>query len=115
MAVKFDPVLLKPVLTHLLANGIKYSPTILTIDLLLLESPEEIIFEIQDYGIGIPETELEKIFEPFQRGSNVGHIAGIGIGLTIARKLITFYGGRIEIKSELGQGTTVSLVIPKQL
>ncbi|QHU99101.1 sensor histidine kinase [Synechocystis sp. CACIAM 05] len=115
LAVKFDPVLLKPVLTHLLANGIKYSPTILTIDLLLLESPEEIIFEIQDYGIGIPETELEKIFEPFQRGSNVGHIAGIGIGLTIARKLITFYGGRIEIKSELGQGTTVSLVIPKQL
>ncbi|MBE9175099.1 PAS domain S-box protein [Synechocystis salina LEGE 06155] len=115
LTVKFDPVLLKPVLTHLLANGIKYSPSNFTIDLRLRESSEEIIFEIQDHGIGIPETELEAIFEPFQRGSNVGHIAGIGIGLTIARKLVTFYGGKIEVKSELGLGTTLSLTIPKQL
>jgi PAS domain S-box-containing protein len=111
----FDPVLLKPVLTHLLTNGIKYSPATFTIDLRLWESPEEIIFEIQDHGIGIPAAELEQIFEPFQRGSNVGHIAGIGIGLTIAKKLVTFYGGRIEIQSEVGQGTKVSLAIPKQL
>ncbi|QUS60179.1 PAS domain S-box protein [Synechocystis sp. PCC 7338] len=111
--VRFDPVLLAPILNHLLTNGIKYSPTNFTIDFHLRESPHEIIFDVLDYGIGIPKTDLEKIFEPFQRGSNVGHIAGIGIGLTIARKLVTFYGGRIEIQSELGEGTRVSLSIPK--
>ncbi|MBD2654195.1 PAS domain S-box protein [Synechocystis sp. FACHB-383] len=111
--VRFDPVLLAPILNHLLTNGIKYSPTNYTIDFHLRESPQEIIFDVLDYGIGIPKTDLEKIFEPFQRGSNVGHIAGIGIGLTIARKLVTFYGGKIEIQSELGEGTRVSLSIPK--
>ncbi|MCT0253142.1 MULTISPECIES: PAS domain S-box protein [unclassified Synechocystis] len=112
-SIKFDPVLLAPILNHLLTNGIKYSLTDFTINFRLRESADTIIFEIEDHGIGIPPGELDKIFEPFERGSNVGHIAGIGIGLTIARKLVTFYGGKIEIKSELGLGTTVRLSIPK--
>jgi PAS domain S-box-containing protein len=113
-SIGFDSALLKQILIHLLGNAIKYSLSSFIIDFSLKCSSKYLIFEIKDRGIGIPLEEQEEIFEPFRRGSNVGHIAGIGIGLAIAKKLTNFYGGQIIIHSQPNQGTQVSLLIPRE-
>ena len=111
--VKFDRYLLTTILTHLLTNAIKYSPPDSLISLFLSQSPENLSFTISDSGIGILEEEQERIFEPFQRGSNVGHIAGIGLGLAIVKKLVASYPGKMTIQSSVGQGTVFSLFLSK--
>ena len=62
--------------------------------------------------MGIPSHELLRIFEPFFRGSNIGEISGMGVGLTIARAGIEAQGGTIAIKSVVGQGTTATIWFP---
>ena len=108
----FNPTLLAPMLMHLLGNAVKYSPPNSPLEFSLLRTKKHLIFRIRDLGIGIVAAEKELIFEPFQRGSNVEHIAGIGLGLTIVKKMLTLYGGNITIKNRSAQGTLVVLVLP---
>ena len=103
---------LQPILVNLLSNAIKYSPADSTIDLVVSCEDEKVIFQIQDKGIGIPEADRQKLFEPFCRGRNVGGIAGNGLGLTIVKKLVDLHNGRIEVASEVGVGTTFTVVLP---
>lgn len=111
--VKFDRSLLTTILTHLLTNAIKYSPRNSVVTLFLSQSPEYLIFTISDSGIGILEEEQEQIFEPFQRGSNVGHVAGIGLGLSIVKRFVESYPGKMTIQSTVGQGTIFSVFLSK--
>lgn len=108
----FNPTLLAPMLTHVLGNALKYSPANSPVQFSLLKTKKHLIFRIRDVGIGLVTEEKEKIFEPFQRGSNVGHIAGIGLGLTITKKMINLYQGCITIKNRPVQGILVSLLLP---
>jgi signal transduction histidine kinase len=65
-----------------------------------------------DHGIGISEEDLENIFEPFHRGSNVVHIKGHGIGLSLVERVVRLQAGTIAIKSVLNEGTTITLTFP---
>ncbi len=75
------------------------------------ESDGEVSVEIEDNGKGIDRTNVSKIFDPFFTTKEVGK--GTGLGLTIARGIVQGYGGSIDVKSEVGMGTTVAISLPK--
>ncbi|MEY3870614.1 MAG: hybrid sensor histidine kinase/response regulator [Microcoleaceae cyanobacterium] len=108
----FDEKLLRYCLMNLLSNAIKYSPEGGKIILEIKVQPENIIFRIQDQGIGIPEKDKAKLFQEFQRASNVGNIKGTGLGLSIVKQMIDLYGGKISVESEVGKGTTFMVTLP---
>ncbi|MGL5064346.1 MAG: sensor histidine kinase, partial [Microcoleus sp.] len=76
-----------------------------------IHSPS-VIFRVTDEGIGIPETELAKIFEMFYRCKNTGKIKGNGLGLTIVKKAVELHGGSIGCESKVGVGTTFTVALP---
>ncbi|GAB4381243.1 MAG: HAMP domain-containing sensor histidine kinase [Salibacteraceae bacterium] len=105
-------LLLKSAIYNLLENGCKYSDDN-AVSLKLLDGTDELILEVSDNGIGIPESDLEKIFEPFYRGSNVGNRPGHGIGLSLVKRIALLHGGSLRIESSPGSGATVWLHIPR--
>ncbi|MBF2066390.1 MAG: response regulator [Calothrix sp. C42_A2020_038] len=107
-----DEKLLRHILTNLLTNAIKYSPDggIVKFDLFCLQ--EEVIFRIQDKGIGIPYADQEKLFCSFHRCRNVGKIPGNGLGLSIVKQYVELHGGEISFVSKEGVGTTFIVSIP---
>ncbi|MEM9923292.1 MAG: ATP-binding protein [Cyanobacteria bacterium P01_D01_bin.50] len=107
-----DENLLRHILTNLLTNAIKYSPLNSEVDFSVIFKNTEIIFEIKDRGIGIPLKEQPLLFESFHRASNVGKIPGTGLGLTIVKQSVDLHGGKIAVDSEVGIGTTFTVVLP---
>jgi signal transduction histidine kinase len=107
---------LERVIANLVDNARKYSPDGGIISVRLdadRQSPGWIVLTVEDQGIGIPPEDQERIFERFQRGSNVaGRISGTGIGLAVARQIIEAHGGSIRVSSEPGQGTTFEIRLP---
>jgi PAS domain S-box-containing protein len=106
-----DEKLLQPILMNLLSNANKYSSVGSTVDFALSCCNGEVIFQIQDEGIGIPAADQQHLFEPFYRGGNIGDIAGSGLGLTVVKKLLDIHGGQIFVASEVGVGTTLTLTL----
>jgi signal transduction histidine kinase len=106
-----DKKLLQPVLTNLLANAIKFSPENSTINFKLSSQKQKIIFQIQDCGMGIPEKDIPRIFEPFFRGSNADEAKGRGLGLAIVKNLVEIQVGTIEVTTEIGIGTTFTITM----
>ncbi len=109
-----DPRLLKHCLVNILSNAIKYSPTGSPVDFKLALESNVIIFVVQDYGIGIPSGEQARIYDTFFRASNVGAISGTGLGLRIVRDYVKLHGGTVDLDSEEGKGTTVTVRLPVQ-
>jgi signal transduction histidine kinase len=107
-----DEKLLRHILTNLLSNAIKYSPQGGTVSLEIFCLSGEVIFRIQDEGIGIPEADQENLFSSFQRGSNVGSIPGNGLGLAIVKNYVDLHGGEISVASKVGVGTTFIVSLP---
>lgn len=106
-----DKKLLQPALVNLLSNAIKYSPENSTINFKLNFQEQKIIFQIQDRGIGIPQSDLPRLFEPFYRGSNAGEAKGRGLGLAIVKNLVEIQNGTIDVVSEIGIGTTFTITM----
>jgi signal transduction histidine kinase len=111
--VTADTSLLHHILSNLLENAVRYSPVNSMVSVALEFGAHAFSLRVTDEGIGIPEAERERIFEPFVRGSNVGQIGGTGLGLNIARRYVELLGGRIEILPA-GRGTTFLVNIPLQ-
>lgn len=109
---KFDPKLLRQIITNLLSNAIKYSPQGGKIRLILTCEQNQVVFQVQDEGIGIPKADQAKLFEAFSRAGNVGTISGTGLGLSIVKKCVDLHGGEITVKSEVGVGTTFTVTLP---
>jgi signal transduction histidine kinase len=107
-----DPFLLGHVLRGLIANAIRYSPDGGTITLRLEAEQSGITIAVRDEGIGIPADDLPRLFEPFQRASNVGKIPGSGLGLAIAQRAMAVHGGRIVAQSTAGVGSTFTITLP---
>ncbi|MDZ8109076.1 MAG: ATP-binding protein [Nostoc sp. DedQUE12a] len=110
-----DRGLLQQIFSNLMSNAIKYSPDGGTVEFHLISKESQIIFSVQDWGIGIPEAEQENLFQSFSRGSNVDTIPGTGLGLAIAKACVELHGGNITLSSEVGRGTTVTVTLPKVL
>ncbi len=100
---------------NLLANGIKFVPSGINpyIKITAEETAEVHIINVTDNGIGISEENQSKIFEIFKRLHHQSEYEGTGIGLAICQKIAKRLGGSITVKSELGNGATFSLVLPK--
>jgi PAS domain S-box-containing protein len=107
-----DEKLLHYSLIHLLSNAIKYSPEGGEVNLTLSVTPDAIIFKIGDQGIGIIPSDEPHLFEAFYRGENVDCISGSGLGLTVAKKCVELQGGSITFTSDVGVGTTFTVIIP---
>lgn len=104
------------VLTNLLTNAIKYSPHADQIDIFLLEDKDTVSVQVRDYGIGIDEKHIGKIFNRFYRVSDTNEktFPGLGIGLFISHEIITRHGGTLSVTSEKGKGSTFGFVLPKK-
>jgi signal transduction histidine kinase len=111
MIVAGDDYLLKVAVSNIMENGCKYSQNhSVDVKLKHLENSIEIIFE--DHGIGIPEAEINKVFEPFYRGANTLPVPGTGIGLALVSQIIKNHNGTIRLESQLNKGTTVTISLP---
>ncbi len=113
--VEADPHRIRQVLRNILDNAIKYSPEG---GLIIIQGEirsEDVVVHIADQGIGISPEELIPLFEKYRRShaEDVHLIAGMGLGLPIARTLVEAHGGRIWAESTLGQGTTLSFSLPR--
>jgi signal transduction histidine kinase len=110
--VYLDKKLLKPTLTNLLFNALKYSSKNSTIFLKISCQEPKVFFQIEDRGIGIEKKDLPKIFEPFFRGNNVAKIKGNGMGLAIVNILVAIQSGSISVSSQPEVGTTFTVTLP---
>ncbi|MDJ0677083.1 MAG: hybrid sensor histidine kinase/response regulator [Calothrix sp. MO_167.B42] len=107
-----DESLLRHILENLLNNAIKYSPPGGKVTFDIKKKDKQLIFQIQDWGIGIPEAEQKKLFQPFYRASNVENISGTGMGLAIVKKCVDAHNGEILVNSQVGLGTVVTVKLP---
>ncbi|MGH0052980.1 MAG: sensor histidine kinase [Sphaerochaetaceae bacterium] len=105
--------LLKQVWINLLSNAIKYTPERGTLTVMLTQEQSSLKVSIQDTGIGIHEEALPKIFNEYYRGVDTGVIKGIGLGLSIAKKIIDLSGGAIHVSSMAGKGSTFTVTLPR--
>jgi two-component system, sensor histidine kinase and response regulator len=109
-----DTRLLRQVTSNLLANAIKYSPHGSEILVKLERQKHQIMLTVCDHGIGIPEADQANLFTAFHRASNVGEVHGTGLGLAIVKQAIDLHKGSIDVVSEVGSGTSVTVGIPVQ-
>lgn len=100
-----DPQMIRYIMANLLANACKFSGRKRQIGLEYTFGKEEVDIYVRDEGIGIPEQELDAIFQPFFRGTNARNTSGSGIGLAIIKEFVALHNGRIDVKSKLGEGT----------
>ncbi len=107
-----DSGLLLHMLSNLLSNAAKYSPVGSPVAFGIRREGSEAVFTIRDHGIGIPEADQPRIFEAFQRASNVSDVPGSGLGLLIAKRCVELHGGRISFVSEAEQGTCFTVGLP---
>jgi signal transduction histidine kinase len=116
--VSTDRTKLKQVLLNLLSNAIKFTPSgSITVVALPGQGPSGVPYvhiSVTDTGIGIPPEHLETIFDDFRQldQSRTREYGGTGLGLSITRKLIDILGGRVDVSSVHGEGTTFSIVLP---
>lgn len=112
--LKMDDNLLRHILTNLISNALKYSPSGSEVRVEVSDFNGMVKFGISDRGIGIPEAEQSRLFQTFSRCSNVGKIQGTGLGLAIVKRCVDLYQGEIQIESKVGIGTKVTVLLPIQ-
>lgn len=106
---------LEEVFRNLIGNAAKYSPKGGEIRTVLTVHDKTAVVAIHDEGLGIPKDEVERVFQPFYRASNLADRdpGGIGLGLYISRQIVHDHGGRIWVESEEGKGTTFYVELPR--
>jgi len=112
--VEVDALRMRQVIDNLLSNAIKYSPEATDIEINVSQSDGMVRTSVTDYGIGIPQDELPRLFERFHRARNVSsrYYGGLGLGLYIARAIVEAHGGKMSVASEEGKGSTFTMSLP---
>ena len=107
-----DRDLLFLVVHNLLDNAIKFSQPGNTIEIRAFEDGTYVVVEVADTGPGIPENEINQVWEELYRGEGARSIPGSGLGLSLVRVIVTRHGGQVSLRSRLGQGTVVTMRLP---
>jgi len=110
-----DPMLLRRVLDNLLENAHKYTPDPdAAIELVAGRDGDHVVYEVRDKGVGISAEDLPRVFTAFFRGerSRSRETGGVGLGLTLARRITEAHGGTIDVSSQVGVGTQVRVQVP---
>lgn len=110
-----DSRLIIQALSNLISNAIKYSDSGSKVEIDLIESGDEILINVSDYGIGIPGNDQKYMFTPFFRAGNTATIQGNGLGLSIVMEAMQLHGGKVSFVSEFHQGSTFTLHFPLTL
>jgi signal transduction histidine kinase len=100
---------------NLVDNAIKYSADDKLIDVVVRQTPQDVIIEVCDHGIGIAARDLSRIFDPYFRAqfSDTQTRRGAGLGLTLVQQIVQSHGGRVEVESAPGVGSTFRLLFPR--
>jgi ABC-type polar amino acid transport system ATPase subunit/two-component sensor histidine kinase len=115
--MKNDETKLKQVLLNMISNSSKFTKEGTVSLTISEEAKNRIKFELSDTGIGMTENQLENVFEEFTQAetSTSKDYGGTGLGLPICKKITELMGGKIEVQSKIGEGTTFSIIIPKTI
>jgi signal transduction histidine kinase len=108
-SLNLDPGRIRQVLFNLVANALRYTPSAGSVIIQYRQEDGKACLDIQDTGPGMPPEELSHVFERFYKSADSG---GMGLGLAIARHLIEAHSGTISANSVIGQGTTMSIILP---
>jgi heavy metal sensor kinase len=110
-----DTRMIQRMVSNLFDNAIKYTPSGGRVNVDVSENAAgQVVISVSDSGIGVPPTDFPRIFERFYRGDQSRSRAGIGLGLSLARAIARSYNGDITVASVPGQGTTFTVLLPKQ-
>jgi PAS domain S-box-containing protein len=112
ITIQSSSPVLEHILLNLLSNAVKYTPRDGLIALSVGHSGQWAILKVHDSGIGIPQSDQSRLFEPFYRARNVRDIQGTGLGLTIVKQNVEAHGGTITFESIEGVGTTFIVYLP---
>lgn len=110
--IMVDEARLRQILYNLLSNAVGFSKPNGVIKLSCWQDDGTINFSVADEGVGIPKDELKRVFQRFESRSRGSDHRGAGLGLSIVKKLVELHGGTVEIESEVGRGTLVTVSIP---
>jgi len=115
--IRADRKKLTQVIANVLSNAYKYSPNGGEVEIVLLPLCERdglrtVGFSIQDHGIGMTNAQLARVFERFYRADESGNIPGTGLGMSIVKEIIELHQGSVEISSQVGEGTLVTVWVP---
>lgn len=110
--VKADERLLGHIFTNLLSNAVKYSEPGSTVHFAIERDGPDAVCTVSDQGIGISEEDQQHLFKAFHRGSNVGTRPGTGLGLLLVKRCTDLHGGKLQLNSKMGEGTTVTVRLP---
>jgi two-component system sensor histidine kinase KdpD len=112
LVAPFDSVLIEQALVNLLENAAKYTTEGSPIEVRAAKVDASVVVEVADRGAGVPPEEQERIFDKFHRGPSERTKAGVGLGLTICRAIVTTHGGRIWVENRHGGGASFQFSLP---
>jgi len=112
--VRGDSLRLKQILINLVSNAIKYTQKEGLIEVTVELNKHDLRIDVTDNGRGIPQEQLDTVFEKFMQAdsSTTRDVEGTGLGLAITRELVALHGGSVKVTSSLGKGTTFSVILP---
>ena len=111
--IRYNKQLLQRVLENLFNNAIRYTKQDDLIELSAIENNSNILITIKDYGCGIDKKDIKNIFELFYRATSSRKEEGLGIGLSVVKKIIEILNWEINVESKINEGTTFTITIPK--
>lgn len=107
-----DAEIIRQGIENILSNAFKFSEPDTEVSFKAYMEKSNIVIKVKDEGIGIPDSDKQRLMEPFFKGSNVGNLSGTGLGLTILKRAIEMHQGKIDIQSQENKGTEVTITIP---
>ncbi len=111
--IEADELRFKQVVLNLLSNAVKFTPDGGSVSVRACRKDAELVVTVTDTGIGVPPEEQEKIFDSFQQGGRgPAREEGTGLGLTLSRRIVGLFGGRMWLESTVGVGSTFGFAIP---
>ena len=110
--IGFDPSYIERIMLNLLSNAIKFNKKDGNIFVNVSVNEKDVVVEVKDEGPGIPEEKIPNIFDRFEqvRSKMKSEREGTGIGLYIVKKVIEYLGHKLEVESEIGRGTTMTII-----
>ncbi|HVE84971.1 MAG TPA: HAMP domain-containing sensor histidine kinase [Myxococcales bacterium] len=111
---RWDPLRVEQVVVNLCANAAKFAPGT-AVDLSVRAEGSEAVLAVADRGVGIAAEDLDRIFGKYERAAPSSDYGGLGLGLYVVREVVRAFGGRVEVQSAPGQGSTFTVRLPGAL
>lgn len=111
--MRLDEKVIRQMMANLLSNAVKYSPQSPLVEVMAFAEGENVVIEVTDYGVGIPEDEQPRIFGKYFRASTSGGIPGSGLGLSLVKQFVELHNGSIALRSKVGVGTAITITLPR--